>query len=113
MQLLDVFFFGLLNSAYNRECGLFVRSPPHEQTFMEDIPALFRTAYKNISVVAKCLSGFPERGIYSLNSDVINEEDLISGKGPSAVATTMEVDGSSRSRGGIDSSHEKDGFDAC
>jgi hypothetical protein len=76
---------------------------------MEDIPALFSIDYQNISVIAKYLSGFVKTSIlvYPLNSDVISEEDLISGRGPNAVAATGEVDGSSPSRGGTDPSHEK------
>jgi hypothetical protein len=80
---------------------------------MEVIPALFSTAYKNICVIAKCLSGLANRHIYPLNPDVINEEDFISENGPSAVVATMEVEESSGSRGGIDSRQEKDGTGPC
>lgn len=77
LQPLDVAFYGPLKSAYNRECGLFMRNHPYQRICREDVPCLFNAAYTKVAGVDKAVSGFSKPGIFPVNPDVFTEEDFI------------------------------------
>jgi hypothetical protein len=63
---------------------------------------------KEIAAIAKAVSECAKTGIYPLNPDMFNEEDLMSGEVPSTVTATMKVDRSSSIRGATDSGHGRE-----
>lgn len=79
LQPLDVSFYGPLKTAFNRECGLFLKAHSNTQTKITqyDLAEIFNRAYIRTATLEKGVSGFQSAGIYPLNPNKFNRDDFL------------------------------------
>lgn len=76
LQPLDVTFYSSLKSAYNVECGNYLRSHPHERITTFELAEIFQNAYGRIATPVKAIKGFESTGIFPVNPDHFTLEDF-------------------------------------
>ncbi|KAI4454091.1 dde superfamily endonuclease [Holotrichia oblita] len=76
LQPLDICFYGPLKTAYNQECGNFMKTRNYQKIQQTDIAEIFKKAYNRTATIEKAVKGFETAGIFPLNPHVINEEEL-------------------------------------
>jgi hypothetical protein len=69
LQPLDVAFYSSLKSAYNVECGNYLRSHPHERLTTFEIAEIFQNAFGRVATPVKAIKGFENTGIFPVNPD--------------------------------------------
>ncbi|KAI4455635.1 hypothetical protein MML48_9g00001208 [Holotrichia oblita] len=76
LQPLEICFYGPLKTAYNQECGNFMKTRNYQKIQQTDIAEIFKKAYNRTATIEKAVKGFETAGIFPLNPHVINEEEL-------------------------------------
>lgn len=76
LQPLDVVLYGPVKSAFNRECGLFLKSCGHKKITPYDLAALFNKAYSRVASLDKGSKGFAVCGISPLDPSKFSSEDF-------------------------------------
>lgn len=55
MQPLDITFYGLLKTAYHKECDLYMKNHPYEKITHDVLPSIFNKAYLRIASMDKAV----------------------------------------------------------
>lgn len=76
LQPLDVAFYSSLKSAYNTECGNYLRSHPHERITTSEIAEIFQNAYGRVATPVKAINGFANTGIFPCKPENFTDEDF-------------------------------------
>lgn len=80
LQPLDVAFYSSLKSAYNIECGNYLRSHPHERITTFEVAEIFQNAYGRVATPFKAIKGFENTGIFPYNPENFTDEDFAPGE---------------------------------
>lgn len=75
LQPLDRSFFKPLKTAYHTECSRWMREHPGRRITVDQIGAIFSTAYCKATTTQNAVSGFKTSGIVPLNRDVIPDSE--------------------------------------
>ncbi|KAB0792973.1 hypothetical protein PPYR_12593 [Photinus pyralis] len=75
LQPLDVTFYGPLKTAYNQECGSFLKVNSYEKILQENVASLFTKAYNRVATIEKAVKGFLSTGIFPFNENIFPEEE--------------------------------------
>lgn len=76
MQPLDIGFFGLLKTAYTRECDNWMISNPGKVITQMQVSGLFGAAYAAVANIQKAQNSFKAAGIVPYNDQIFNEVDF-------------------------------------
>jgi hypothetical protein len=76
MQPLDVSFYGPLKSAYNQECGVFLKMNSYEKILQDNVASLFTKAYGRVATIEKAVKGFQSTGIFPFDKNIFPDEDF-------------------------------------
>lgn len=70
LQPLDVSFFGPLNTFYNQELNVWLKSHPGRTVTHQQVSGIFKEAYLRAATVKNGQSGFASAGIFPLNDNI-------------------------------------------